>query len=101
LREQIETLTHENQLFKSTQESGARMLDLDRQVVDLGIERDSLKAILAHKELRVKELEAEVAIARAQSETQGEEREHSHDMSRDIARLRAERENLEKELERL
>lgn len=77
------------------------MLELDRQVVDLGIERDSLKARLAHREGRIKELEAEVAVARVQSETHGEEREHSHDLSREVARLRAEREDLEKELERV
>jgi chromosome segregation ATPase len=99
---EIEELRKENAILKisNLNELNTNILTLEQRVADANAERDKFKAKVELKETRIRTLEAELDVIRAQVEHEQEEREVTHDINKDNLKLKIEKDQLKAMLDK-
>ena len=99
---EIEELRKENSILKisNLNELNTNILTLEQRVADANAERDKFKAKVELKETRIRTLEAELDVIRAQVEHEQEEREVTHDINKDNLKLKIEKDQLKAMLDK-
>ena len=92
----------ENAILKisNLNELNTNILTLEQRVADANAERDKFKAKVELKETRIRTLEAELDVIRAQVEHEQEEREVTHDINKDNLKLKIEKDQLKAMLDK-